>query len=261
YRAGAVSLSAVAALSVHPGAQLFFGDLSEVAGEDALRAAAGKAGGLGAAGGGGGPSLVWIDGHDHDGAGVVLDGEVSVYGIATEPAESPGENGAQIVLQVPPECQPRIQGTGGPPSVGESSGAGSSGTFEQLKASATQRLAPGRHSGLTLGLDGREEYPVVYGEGDLELSGTNAGRGALVVEGSLTVTGSFAFQGLVVVKGDVTLDGGAGGVEILGALMTDGTLVAIGGSTRLLYSSGTLASLQQAITRGRSYEGIYYDER
>ena len=77
------------------------------------------------------------------------------------------------------------------------------------------------------------------GTATIGLSGQVTGCGILVVDGDLDVSGGFEWYGTVIVTGSFTFTGGAGGRNIMGAVITgestDGDLV--GGSVDIDYCS------------------------
>ena len=84
-------------------------------------------------------------------------------------------------------------------------------------------------------------FPLIYGAGDLKLTGSGAGQGILLVEGNLDVSGGFEFFGPVIVRGQVKSTGG--GFHFHGALTAGSTDVSdqniLSGSTRIAYSACT----------------------
>ncbi|MGH7162381.1 MAG: hypothetical protein ACREID_02770 [Planctomycetota bacterium] len=88
------------------------------------------------------------------------------------------------------------------------------------------------------------EPAVLYGSGNVHISGGAKGAGLLVVNGDLTISGGFEWVGLVIVRGGVTFTGGGGGKRLIGALISEegvvtGTTAAMGlkGTVGVLYSS------------------------
>ncbi len=56
-------------------------------------------------------------------------------------------------------------------------------------------------------------FPTIYGEGDLELSGSSSGQGTFVVDGNLLMKGASRVYGLVLVRGHLVVEGKGGGQE------------------------------------------------
>jgi len=261
YAANPLKVTSGSALSVAPETRLLFNGIREARKQETRKPGGGAPLAAALSSAAKAVSTFLLDGADHDISGALNKDGAAVFGIVTRPGDSDGTNKAVILSQIPEEAHVRILGSGGPPSVGESPDCEAEKVYNLLKEHVTERLSPGNHQNLVLSPQAAGQLPVALVEGDLDLGGVSAGTGALLVEGSFTVSGAFSFQGLVVVRGDVELDKATGGVQILGALMADGSSIAFGGSTKILYSSAALLSLEQSITRGRSYSPIYYNER
>ncbi len=99
--------------------------------------------------------------------------------------------------------------------------------------------------------------PIIYSDGDLQLSG-EGGKGILVVNGSVSLSGPFQFEGVLIVRGDVAFDAAAGDIQMVGGLMVDGSLIqAVAGVTEIRYSSQTLEWFRGNV---RSYSPLHYRE-
>lgn len=90
-------------------------------------------------------------------------------------------------------------------------------------------------------------FPIIYAEGDLELSSASAGQGILLVEGNLTVRGGFRFYGIIIVRGAVDI---AGTGDLYGMVMVRG-----GGTVDASETTGnSLVNYSScAIERARKY--------
>jgi hypothetical protein len=174
-----------------------------------------------------------------------------VYGLVTDTGDPPGTNSSYLLDQVPLVQYDNIIGTGGSPSIGETSLMDLDGLINALKLSPKTTVDPGTYGNVTWGDYTANDFKVTYSSGDVTLSGKGKGAGALVVEGSLTLSGEFEFVGLVIVKGDLRISGGGGGVHIYGATLVGQSLTAIdpggdvtlSGSADLVYSSWALGQV------------------
>jgi hypothetical protein len=63
-------------------------------------------------------------------------------------------------------------------------------------------------------------FPIIYAQGDLQITENGDGQGILLVEGGLRITSQFDFYGIIVVKG--VLDVGAGGSTVTGSVLAFG---------------------------------------
>ena len=83
---------------------------------------------------------------------------------------------------------------------------------------------------------------TVYIPGSIGMNGAS-GCGIMVVDGDLTLHGGFNFYGLLIVHGDVDFTGGAGGSNVIGAMIAGNRTTLddkLGGSAGFFYSSCAL---------------------
>jgi hypothetical protein len=92
---------------------------------------------------------------------------------------------------------------------------------------------------------------IVFGRGNIHISGGAAGAGLLIVDGNLKVTGSFEWRGIVIVRGDVEFSGGGNTKRVVGGVIVerDVTNVSFGGD---LTTSGTIDLLYSEATISRT---------
>jgi len=101
-----------------------------------------------------------------------------------------------------------------------------------------------------------EQPAIVFGSGDIHISGGASGAGAMIVDGNLTISGKFEWNGLLIVRGKVSFAGGGcekrvvGGVVVERALTGETSLggsgeMAIGGTVDLVFSNETLKAVSQ----------------
>lgn len=105
-------------------------------------------------------------------------------------------------------------------------------------------------------------YPIIYGQGDLTLSG-GYGQGLLVVNGDLTVSGGFQFFGPVIVRGTLKTTGTGGhfngGVMAENIDLSQNTVL---GNAVVSFSSCAInmalqASAAPMFAKGRSWTDLY----
>lgn len=97
---------------------------------------------------------------------------------------------------------------------------------------------------------------ILYGRGDIHISGGAEGAGILIVDGNLKITGGFEWRGLIIVRGTVNFSGGGGGKRLIGALVVEKDVLGeadvtaddltVSGTIDILYSLQTLARVSQA---------------
>src|SRR6185503_9680851 len=129
----------------------------------------------------------------------------AVYGIATLLGSPPGTNTTNITTQVSSKSYAQITGMGSTPSIGETTGLDFNAIYNAFKSAPHTTVNPGTVTSPSWGDYATNDYRITYCPGDLHLSGTGQGAGALVVDGSLTMSGSFTYVGLIIVKGDVQI--------------------------------------------------------
>ncbi|MDH3591999.1 MAG: hypothetical protein OER88_08980 [Planctomycetota bacterium] len=62
---------------------------------------------------------------------------------------------------------------------------------------------------------------IVFGQGDVHLSGGGGGAGILVIDGNLKISGGFEWVGLLIVRGKLDLTGGGSGKRLVGGLIVE----------------------------------------
>jgi hypothetical protein len=87
-------------------------------------------------------------------------------------------------------------------------------------------------------------FPIIYAQGDLDLSGNMAGQGILLVEGDLRATGGTRFYGPVIVKGNLIA---AGNFEFYGGVRARKSDMSVG-TSQVYYSN---CVLQRAMSNTR----------
>jgi hypothetical protein len=146
-----------------------------------------------------------LDGHNHrlDGTRV---GSGDTYGIGTCPPVIP----ANVLSQLSSAEASRVDGLGGPPSVGVVPPLAIADLVDDARNGATWSLTNDRYGALPSG------PAIYYRSGDLTLHGNMSAAGLLVITGSLRVTGTVRFTGVIVVLGDIE---SSGTIEVLGGLV------------------------------------------
>jgi hypothetical protein len=76
-------------------------------------------------------------------------------------------------------------------------------------------------------------FPIIYGRGNVTLTGTGQGQGILLIEGTFSNRGTFDFAGIVIVNGDADF---RGTMRNMGGILAD-TTTSINGTADLEYSS------------------------
>lgn len=103
---------------------------------------------------------------------------------------------------------------------------------------------------------------ILFGSGDITISGGASGAGVLVVDGNLTISGSFEWQGLIIARGKVLFAGGGGDKRIVGGVVVEKDVLssadstsssgfgsgnlAVNGTVDVLYSEATLSIISRA---------------
>lgn len=186
----------------------------------------------------------WVDGRNHrlDGS---LVGSGDTFGIGVSaPATTASVLGSMTLTE-----QARVNGIGGPPSVGPAPPIDVASLVNNARNAATHSLTNDRYSSLPAGPS------IYYREGDLALSGNLTGSGLLVVTGALRITGRVSFQGVIVVLGE--LDNSAGTMEIMGGLLTGDSSSGfrIAGTADIKYSSEAVDLANKAAGRYVAFNG------
>lgn len=186
----------------------------------------------------------WVDGRNHrlDGS---LVGSGDTFGIGVTPPATT----ASVLGSMTAGEQARINGIGGPPSVGPAPPVDIPSLVNNARNAATYSLTNNRYTSLPAGPS------VYYRAGDLALSGNIAGSGLLVVTGDLRITGRVSFKGVIVVLGE--LENSAGTMEIMGGLLTgdSSSNFRIGGTADIKYSSEAVDLANKAAGRYVAFNG------
>lgn len=184
-----------------------------------------------------------IDGHNHrlDGSRV---GSGDTFGIGTTPPVTP----AHVLAELSLAEAGRVDGLGGPPSVGEVPPLAVADLVDDARNAANWSLTNDRYGGLPAG------PAIYYRAGDLTLHGNLEATGLLVITGTLRVTGRVTFRGVIVVLGEIE---GHGTIEVLGALVggpsTPGFRIT--GTADLRYSTEAIEVARRTTGRYVAYNG------
>jgi hypothetical protein len=102
---------------------------------------------------------------------------------------------------------------------------------------------------------------ILFGSGNIKISGGGGGAGIIVVDGDLTISGSFEWQGLIIARGQIAFAGGGGGKRVMGGVVVEkdvlsGTAdksggfgsgdLSVNGTVDVLFSKATLAAVSRA---------------
>jgi len=90
------------------------------------------------------------------------------------------------------------------------------------------------------------DLKVVHIAGDLMISGNTTGAGVLVIDGDFQMGGTLNWNGVIICLKDVDVVGGGNAKNIVGALLTQGTISGdsnINGNVKVLYSSAMIQQL------------------
>jgi len=208
------------------------------------------------------PSAVYV--HDPM-AGVTLNGnafrisgqDVDMAGRRTgSTVPGIGVNGSptSIITELQSQHSQNVTGSGGTPSVAQVAPLDLAPLIAQGARTANVVLEEGvSNEPENPGDWGTEKAPaVVYGVGDIRISGQPKGFGILVIDGNLTLSGKFTWHGLIVVKGSVTISGGGGNKNIIGGLVVDQGVsieedpeVTVQGSVDIDYSGATIEHVRR----------------
>ena len=97
-----------------------------------------------------------------------------------------------------------------------------------------------------------ESPAVVFGSGDIHISGGGEGAGILIVDGDLHISGEFQWYGLVIVRGELVFAGGGGTKRIVGGLIVEESVsnsdeeITIGGTVDIQLSQETILKVRKA---------------
>jgi hypothetical protein len=147
---------------------------------------------------------------------------------------------ADLNTTLTPAEQGRINGPGGPPSVGTIPAINLVDLVSIIQNVADLVLTSASYSGLLFGDAVTNDPRITYRAGNLRLAGNSRGAGILVVTGNLEVLGNFEFTGLIVVLGNIV--NSSGSALIRGAMLQGptATTVDLTGNFDLQFSSDAL---------------------
>lgn len=136
---------------------------------------------------------------------------------------------------------------------------------EDAVRSANVRLQSGKVEKPYLPGDwGTLETPaILFGSGDIKISGGGGGAGVLVVDGNLTISGDFQWHGLIIARGQVAFAGGGGRKRVTGGIVVERDVLSgtdtksssgflssdlsVNGTVDVLFSRATLAIVNRAL--------------
>ncbi len=196
-----------------------------------------------------------ISGQDVDLAGAKTGELVPGIGVAGDISGILGQLGSQQ--------DDNVLGTGGERSVYSVETIDFNQLINDAVRSANIRLESGKvEKPASEGAWGTLETPaILFGSGDIKISGGGGGAGVLVVDGNLTISGAFDWHGLVIARGEIIFAGGGGAKRVTGGVVverdvlsgtedkTDGFMsgdLAINGTVDILFSKETLAIINKA---------------
>lgn len=192
-----------------------------------------------------------INGNDHFVDGTVDNSRDSVWGLSS-PATI-----AYVRDQIASNRWDQLVGLDASPSIGTVDPIDLNSIVDRAKATATVVIPDGSaQTGLSLGTPTREGVKVVYGSGDVHISGGSSGAGVLAIDGDLFITGAFEWVGVVMVRGRVTFSGGGDAKRVIGALVvgeevqqeSNSSEASISGTVDLLYSSHAIELALQSLS-------------
>ncbi len=134
----------------------------------------------------------------------------------------------------------RLDGPGGPPSMGTVPFIDLNDIVNIVQNVADIVLTSNQYSGLQFGNAATSDPRITYRAGNVRIIGNSRGAGVLVVTGDLQVSGDFEFDGLIIVLGNI--DNSSGSVRIRGAIVQGPTAsyVDLRGNFDLQYSTTAL---------------------
>lgn len=134
----------------------------------------------------------------------------------------------------------RLDGPGGPPSMGTVPALDLNDIVSVVQNVADIVLTSSSYSGLNFGDAATNDPRITYRAGNVRINGTSRGAGILVVTGNLEVLGDFEFDGLIIVLGNIV--NSSGSARIRGAMVQGptATYVDVRGNFDLQYSTAAL---------------------
>ncbi|HEX5135952.1 MAG TPA: hypothetical protein VFY93_03190 [Planctomycetota bacterium] len=174
-----------------------------------------------------------------------------------------GDAGA-ILSQLRKQQDDNVVGTGGERSVYTVDTIDFNQLIEDAVRSANVRLESGKvEKPAEAGDWGTLETPaILFGSGDIKISGGGGGAGVIVVDGNLTIGGSFEWHGLLIARGEIIFSGGGGTKRVTGGVVVERDVLsgadvtksagfgsgdlAINGTVDIRFSKETLAIINKA---------------
>jgi hypothetical protein len=196
-----------------------------------------------------------ISGEDVDLAGAKTGELVPGIGVAGDPKAIKGQFGSAQ--------DDNVVGVGGGFSVYQVDQIDFNPLIEDAVRSTNVRLMPGTvQQPSQPGEWGTLETPaILFGAGDIKISGGGGGAGILVVDGNLTISGSFEWHGLIITRGQIAFAGGGGSKRVVGGVVVERDVIsgtdsktggflsgdlAVNGTVDVLFSRATLAIISRA---------------
>jgi hypothetical protein len=136
-------------------------------------------------------------------------------------------NPAGLISQIQNQQTDNVIGSGGTPSVVQVPPIDIQALVEEGARSANINLeSGGTHQPSEPGEWGTVSAPaIVYGNGDIKISGGAVGAGVLIVNGTLEISGAFDWRGIIIVQGGVLFKGGGDDKLLVGALVVQDSIV------------------------------------
>ena len=187
-----------------------------------------------------------ITGFDVDLAGNPTGAVLAGIGVAGDPA--------QIENQIGNQAEDNVIGLGDDPSVEQVDPLELESLIDDGARAANVVLEDGSVAQPEYeGAWGTLESPaVVFGSGDIHISGAGEGAGILIVDGNLRITGAFEWHGLVIVRGELVFAGGGGSKRVVGGLIVEKSVsngddeITIGGTVDIQLSQETILKMSKA---------------
>lgn len=181
-----------------------------------------------------------IDGRDHE----EISPRDTVPGAAALPGVATPTEAHMMASQLTGEQAERIRGAGSEPSVRASSAnLDLHAMADAWSRNADVTLEGGQRIPNLSAWGASGELRIVHVKGDLELTGTGSGAGVLIVDGDLAIRGTITWKGMILCLEDAKIQGGAGGVDIIGSVLVQGSLAGrseVSGDVTIVYSSAVI---------------------
>ncbi len=176
-----------------------------------------------------------ISGQDVDGNGAKTGQLVPGIGVPGDPTA--------LINQVGNNQDDNVVGLGGDLSVYQVNEIDFDQLIEDAVRSANVHLEAGNVQKPYLPGDwGTLETPaVLFGQGDIKISGGGGGAGIIVVDGNLTISGGFEWKGLIIARGQIAFAGGGGGKRVMGGIVVQKDVLSGVDSTSGGFLSGDLS--------------------